>query len=100
MPTEESPMSDHQERADGTDTPATEWFGQNVDSDAETADRLTDEHGTEEAERRFEEEAHGSDVEERRRGDEVDPDLGRPAYREERPQRAADADDPDTSDPA
>jgi|SRR6056297_964429 len=91
--------SDQHERPDGTDTPATEWFGQNVDSDAETADRLSEEHDTDEAERRFEEEAHGADVEERRRGDEVDPDLGQRAYREERPQRAADAEEPDASDP-
>jgi hypothetical protein len=85
-------MNPNSDNAEAADTPATEWFGQSVDSDAELADRLTREHGADEAERIFDEEARGADVERRRRGDDIDPELGEAAYREEQPGHAADPD--------
>jgi hypothetical protein len=65
----------------GQDSRTTDWFGQNVERDAELAEELVEEHGTEEAERRFEQEAEGRKREEARRGEHVDPEQGEDAYR-------------------
>ena len=77
---------------DGTDTPVAEWFGQNVDSDAELADDLVAEHGEEKAEDLFDDESKGADVEDARRGDTIDPELGEAAYRDGDVDHAAAAD--------
>ena len=76
--------------SNGDDSTTTEWFGQNVASDAELAEQLVAEHGAEEAEERFDEQATGEDIENKRRGDSIDPELGEAAYRVATPERAAD----------
>lgn len=80
------------EQPEGTDSPTTEWFGQNVDSDAELADELVETHGEDEAERIFDEKAEGAEVEAARRGDSIDPELGEAAYQDDHPEHAADSD--------
>ena len=89
MSTDSSDTADSQ---DGTDTPTTEWFGQNVDSDTELAEQLVDECGEGKAEEIFDQTAKGEDVENARRGDSIDPDLGEAAYKESHPDHAADPD--------
>lgn len=74
---------------DGTDTPTTEWFGQSVDSDTELAENLVDEHGEQKAEHMFNELAKGEEVEQSRRGDSIDPELGEDAYQKSDPGHAA-----------
>jgi hypothetical protein len=78
--------------SDAQDSTTIEWFGQSVESDTELAERLSEEHDPDEAEELFDEQARGADVERRRRGDHIDPDLGEAAYHEERPGHAADPD--------
>ena len=75
---------------DGTDTPVKEWFGQSVESDTELADELVEEHGEAEAEKMFDEQATGEDVEEARRGDSIDPELGESSYQDDTPDHVAD----------
>ena len=77
---------------DGKDTPVKEWFGQSVDSDAELADELVEEHGEAEAERKFDEQAKGAEVDEARRGESIDPELGEAGYRDADTSHAADVD--------
>lgn len=85
---------DHQDSdmTGGTDTPTTEWLGQSVDSDTELAERLSEDHDEAEAEKLFDQQSTGADVEASRRGDHIDPDLGEAAYRDEHPDHAADPD--------
>lgn len=80
------------EMAEGTDSRVTEWFGQSVASDTELAEQLSRDHDPDTAEKLFEEQARGADVEERRRGDSIDPELGERAYHEDDPGHAADVD--------
>jgi hypothetical protein len=47
-------VSDAHSIPQGQDSRTTDWFGQNVDQDAELADELVEELGEEQAERRFE----------------------------------------------
>ena len=78
-------MSDARRTPPGHDSRTTDWFGQNVDRDAELADELVDEHGAEEAERRFEQQAEGRKREAARRGEQIDPDQGEDAYHDDEP---------------
>ena len=68
----------------GTDSRVEDWFGQSVNRDAELADRLSDELGTE-AEAAIEEEATGRAEQDARHGARIDPDQGRSAYRDDAP---------------
>lgn len=81
--------SDEKGADDGTDNRVTEWFGQNVDADAQLAEILTDRVGAERAEQEFEQRTTREDVEDARRGDEIDPELGEAAYQDDQPGRAA-----------
>lgn len=65
----------------GKDSRVEDWFGQSVERDAELADELTEEVGEEQAEQLFEEESTGREEQEDRRGEHIDPDQGRDAYR-------------------
>jgi hypothetical protein len=78
-------VSDARRTPAGQDSRTTDWFGQNVERDAQLAEELVEEHGAQEAERRFEQQAEGREREEGRRGEHVDPDQGEAAYRDERP---------------
>jgi hypothetical protein len=69
----------------GTDSRVEDWFGQSVQRDAELADRLTDELGTDDAESAFDEQAKGEAEQAARHGDEIDPDQGRSAYQDDKP---------------
>jgi hypothetical protein len=84
-------MNPEPDDSDAKDSTTTEWFGQSVDSDTELAERLSREHDPDDAEELFDEQAR-ADVEQKRRGDHIDPDLGEAAYREERPGHAAEPD--------
>lgn len=74
-------MSDARSTPPGQDSRTTDWFGQNVERDTELADELVEQHGEEEAERRFEQQAGGEDREKARRGEHIDPEQGEEAYR-------------------
>ena len=65
----------------GQDSRVEDWFGQSVQRDAELVDELT-EDGADlaAAEQKFDEQATGSDEQDRRHGDSIDPDQGRSAY--------------------
>ena len=76
-------MSDARKTPAGRDSRTTDWFGQNVERDAQLAEELVEEHGTDEAERRFEEQAEGREREAARRGEHVDPEQGEDAYRDD-----------------
>jgi hypothetical protein len=76
-------MSDGNRTPPGQDSRTTDWFGQNVDRDAELADELVERHGEQEAERRYEQLAEGEEREEARRGEHIDPEQGEAAYRDE-----------------
>jgi hypothetical protein len=78
-------VSDARRTPPGQDSRTTDWFGQNVDRDTELADELVEAHGAEEAERRFEHQAEGQDREEARRGEQIDPEQGEDAYRDDDP---------------
>jgi hypothetical protein len=67
----------------GTDSRVEDWLGQSVARDAELADRLTSELGEEAAEAEFDRRSTGRDEQEARHGDHIDPDQGRPAYRDD-----------------
>lgn len=77
---------------EGTDSGVTEWFGQSVASDTDLAEELSRDHDPDTAEKLFDEQSRGADVEQRRRGDSIDPELGERAYREDDPGHAADPD--------
>lgn len=78
-------MSEARRTPAGQDSRTTDWFGQNVDRDTELADELVAEHGSEEAERRFEQQAEGREREDGRRGEHIDPEQGEDAYRDDDP---------------
>jgi hypothetical protein len=65
----------------GRDSRTTDWFGQNVDRDAQLADELVEAHGEKEA-KRYERLATGEEREASRRGEHLDPEQGEDAYRE------------------
>ncbi len=67
----------------GEDSKVEDWFGQSVDRDAEVADELVEEVGEERAEELFEQRAGGREEQQARHGEHIDPDQGRPAYRDE-----------------
>ncbi len=73
-------MNDSEEREPGTDSRVEDWFGQSVEHDAELADELSEELDDDAAEKAFEERSTGAAEQERRHGDEIDPDQGRSAY--------------------
>jgi hypothetical protein len=67
----------------GTDSKVEDWFGQSVAKDAELADELSDELPPDEAQRAFEQQAAGREEQEARRGEEIDPEQGESAYRDD-----------------
>jgi hypothetical protein len=67
----------------GQDSRVEDWFGQSVERDAELADELSEQVGADEAEQRFDKEASGRREQEARRGERIDPDQGRSAYRDD-----------------
>jgi hypothetical protein len=78
-------VSDARKMRPGEDSRVTDWFGQNVDRDAELADELVDEHGEADAAEHYAELADGEAREEARRGDQIDPQQGEEAYRGNEP---------------
>ena len=66
----------------GTDSKVEDWFGQSVDRDAELADQLSAELPADEAERRFDQQAHGAAEQAARHGDVIDPEQGESAYQD------------------
>jgi hypothetical protein len=76
-------VSDAKRTPPGQDSRTTDWFGQNVERDAELADELVERHGEEEAERRFDELAEGERLEKSRRGEHIDPEQGEAAYNDD-----------------
>ena len=78
------------EQEQGQDSTTNEWFGQSVESDTELADEVAAKHDDPaDAEAEYEQRKGGEEVEAKRRGDEIDPDLGEDAYHEDRPEHAA-----------
>ncbi len=73
-------MNDPEEREPGTDSRVEDWFGQSVERDAELADELSEELDDDDAEKEFEKRSTGAAEQERRHGDDIDPDQGRSAY--------------------
>jgi hypothetical protein len=67
----------------GTDSRVEDWFGQSVQRDAELADQLSSELDDADAEIEFDEQSSGRAEQDARHGDHLDPDQGRPAYRDE-----------------
>lgn len=67
----------------GTDSRVEDWFGQSAARDAELADELTDELGEAGAEAAFDERSTGREEQDARRGEQIDPDQGRAAYRDD-----------------
>lgn len=67
----------------GTDSKVEDWFGQSVERDAELADELSEKLPPEEAEAAFEELASGRDEQDARHGDQIDPEQGESAYRDD-----------------
>jgi hypothetical protein len=73
-------MNDSEEREPGTDSRVEDWFGQSVERDAELADELSEGLDDDAAEKAFDEQSTGAAEQERRHGDDIDPDQGRSAY--------------------
>lgn len=83
----DEPQPSPQQPAPGTDSRVDDWHGQSARRDAELADDLVERHGEDEAEAAFEERSDEARLQERRRGDVIDPDQGQSAYREQAGQR-------------
>ncbi len=68
----------------GTDSRVEDWHGQSVERDTELADELVERHGEEVAEPLFDERATGEQTQRARHGDEIDPEQGESAYKNDR----------------
>jgi len=79
-------MNEQAQPKEGRDSRVEDWFGQSVERDREVAEDIVDDESEidQEAEAEFDARASGEREQDERHGEEIDPDQGRSAYRDER----------------